>query len=220
VKFTFNFNQPVPPELVPSYTDTHLRFTDDAILDKSGLNIMMDWEDPLMKEAASVICVNGGDILNVGFGMGIIDTYIESYNPRTHWIIETHPDIQKKMIEGGWLKKPHVRCIFKPWQEVIYNLPKFDGIYFDTWDEEQWEFDSFVHNILKENGIYSFFNNPAQDPRYHNTSDFYMLDRHYDILAKNFNISYTHMNIPYIPEGLHYWSPEVNKYHTPICIRK
>lgn len=220
MKITFNYNQSVPTELIPEYTDTSLRFTDDAILDRQGLNVMMEWERPLMKEAASVVCSKGGNILNVGFGMGIIDTYIESYNPRTHWIIETHPDIQRKMIEGGWLKKPHVRCIFKPWQEVLHFLPKFDGIYFDTWDEPQKEFDEYVHNLLNENGIFSFFNNPAQSSRYNNEPNFYMAEHHFDILSQNFNISYTHMDIPYIPEGLHYWKPEINKYHTPICTRK
>lgn len=81
---------------------------------------MMGWEDPLMKLHAAEICVPNpqgecagkeadlvdqhlilgvGDILNVGFGLGLIDTYIQSYKPRSHTIIEAHPDVYKHMIE-------------------------------------------------------------------------------------------------------------------------
>jgi protein arginine N-methyltransferase 2 len=36
----------------------------------------MGWEKPLMEVHAKIICSKGGDILNVGFGLGIIDTFI------------------------------------------------------------------------------------------------------------------------------------------------
>ena len=48
----------------------------------------MQWEAPLMAAHAEVICRGSGDVLNVGFGMGIIDTYIQGYAPRSHTIIE------------------------------------------------------------------------------------------------------------------------------------
>ena len=31
--------------------------------------VMMDWEDPLMSSSAAFICQNGGNILEIGFGM-------------------------------------------------------------------------------------------------------------------------------------------------------
>ena len=37
------------------------------------------------------------------------------------------------MKSEGWDKKPNVNCIFDKWQNVYKDLPKFDGIYFDTW---------------------------------------------------------------------------------------
>ena len=33
----------------------------------------MAWEEPLMEAHAHAICSRGGDILNVGFGLGLID---------------------------------------------------------------------------------------------------------------------------------------------------
>lgn len=39
---------------------------------------MMGWEDPLKEQHARVMCgQGGGHYLNVGFGLGIIDTYIQ-----------------------------------------------------------------------------------------------------------------------------------------------
>ena len=81
------------------YEDRNLTYTDDGrLLDENGFAIMMDWEDPIMEKSAEIICQNGGRVLNVGFGMGIIDSYIEEYDIEEHWIIEAHPDVYKKMF--------------------------------------------------------------------------------------------------------------------------
>ena len=143
------------------YFQQNLQYTQDLLIDENGKFVMMEWERPIMKKAAEDICKNGGDILNVGFGMGIIDSYIEEHSINSHWIIEAHPEVQKKILDDGWGEKKHVKLIFQPWQEVLDKLPKFDGIYFDTWSEDQTNFDQYVPNILKPKGIYSFFNNPT-----------------------------------------------------------
>jgi protein arginine N-methyltransferase 2 len=202
------------------YLNHKLTYTEDGkLLDAFGHAVMMDWEDEIMKRQASSICQKGGDILNVGFGMGIIDTYIEEHRPRTHWIIEGHPDVQRKIIEDGWLKKPHVKVIFKPWQEVLYHLPKFDGIYFDTWAEEQKEFDAHVHNILKPDGVYTFFNNPRGDER-----GIHIADDSFEILKDHFNFELERFEIPHIDsiesqrtDGEYYWHPNNKIYWNPIC---
>lgn len=52
--------------------DRYLVFTDKNIhfKDEPDKFIMMDWEYPLMKRHAEIVCQNGGDILELGFGMG------------------------------------------------------------------------------------------------------------------------------------------------------
>ena len=136
------------------YHNEKLTYTKQGdLLDSKGLPVMMEWERDIMEHDASIICKNGGDILNVGFGLGIIDNYIQSYNPNSHWIIESHPDVYNKIVKDGWLDKPNVNVIFKTWQEVLEDLPKFDGIYFDTWNEDQFLFDAYANRILKEGGI-------------------------------------------------------------------
>ena len=39
---------------------------------------MMGWEAPLMVHHAAVICAGGGrDVMNVGFGLGLVDQAIQ-----------------------------------------------------------------------------------------------------------------------------------------------
>ncbi len=130
---------------------------DNRLLDSKARPIMMGWEDPIMKDAANLICSNGGKILNVGFGLGIIDNYIQSYDIDEHWIIEAHPEVQNKMKEKGWDKKSNVVCLFDKWQNVYKDLPKFDGIYFDTWMEGIDPFHEIVSSLLKPEGKYAYW---------------------------------------------------------------
>ena len=60
-----------------AFKDNTLEFFDNKIVDTStGIEVMMDWEDDIMKESAQFICHNKGDILEIGFGMGICSDYI------------------------------------------------------------------------------------------------------------------------------------------------
>ena len=68
-----------------NYFDRNLSYTDDGrLLDEDGKAIMMDWEEPIMKKAAEIVTRNGGRVLNVGFGMGFIDTFIEDHDIEEH----------------------------------------------------------------------------------------------------------------------------------------
>ena len=142
------------------YLKQKLTYTDTGkLLDENGRSVMMDWETEWMRESANVVCSNGGDILNIGFGMGIIDTFIQGHNIKSHTIIEAHPDVYQKMIEDGWDKKPNVTIIYSLWQDVIHKLPKYDGIYFDTWADKDHYTLLFpaISKILKPNGIFSYW---------------------------------------------------------------
>ena len=54
-----------------AYKDEILEFFGNKIVinDESGAEVMMDWEDDIMKKSAEFICYNKGDILEIGFGM-------------------------------------------------------------------------------------------------------------------------------------------------------
>jgi protein arginine N-methyltransferase 2 len=135
---------------------------DNKLVDEENNGVMMGWEKPLMVEHARVICYKEGiSVLNIGFGLGIIDTEIQKYNPGKHTIIEAHPDVYQKMLDMGWDKKPNVRIIFGKWQDVLDQLETYDGIFFDTFGEyykDLKEFHEHLPNILNEDGVYSYFN--------------------------------------------------------------
>lgn len=202
-----------------TYLNEKLTYTKDGrLLDENGKSIMMDWEYPIMKKTAEVICRNGGRILNVGFGMGLIDNEIQKYNINEHWIIEIHPDVYKKMLIDGWHLKNNVKILFGDWRFFIEHLPKFDGIFIDTWGEELFEFHENVPKFLKSNGIYSFFNNTS-----FNKSNLKIREQDWEYLKKDFNYEIEELILDVVDDsqkqsksGSIYWEPNYKKYYCPL----
>ena len=122
-----------------------------------------------MVEHAKVICAGGRKrVLNVGFGMGIIDGCLQRMEPSHHTIIEAHPDVYAKMKKDGWCDKKNVTVLFGKWQDVIGSLKdaSFDGIFFDTYAENHTDLTDFhrhLPRLLSPNGVYSFFNGLCPD---------------------------------------------------------
>lgn len=163
----------------PDYLQQSLRYNADgtALLDADDDAVMMEWERPIMRAHAQVLL---GDILsprprrvlNVGFGMGIIDTILQTeFQPTQHYIIEAHPDVYRKMLHDGWNQKPGVTICQGKWQDVLPELAasnvEFDGIFFDTYAEHAMDMEDFHRQmtdiLVKPGGIYSFFNGLAPD---------------------------------------------------------
>ena len=109
------------------YLEDRVSFSEDKVMDAESKAVMMAWEKPLMEAHAKAVCMGGSHILNVGFGMGIVDTAIQQYSPTMHTIIEAHPDVYKRMIETGWGDKNNVKIIFGRWQDVLPQLESYDG---------------------------------------------------------------------------------------------
>ena len=106
-------------------------------IDKDNDAVMMAWERPIMKAHASILLGEGEStndgtgvrprqhcrVMNVGFGMGIIDTEIqENYQPSLHIIIEAHPQVYQNMLNLQWDKKPNVQIYHGKWQDVLPKL--------------------------------------------------------------------------------------------------
>lgn len=145
------------------YLQQKLHYDDNKLMDANDDAVMMGWEGPLMVEHAKVMCPKEGlDVLNVGFGLGLIDDELQKYKPRNHYIIEAHPDVYAHMLELGWDKKPGVTICFGRWQDVVPTLTQtFDGIFFDTYGEfydDLRAFHDVVPNMLNPEGIYTWFN--------------------------------------------------------------
>lgn len=135
-----------------------LVFTASAIRDEFGNDVMMDWEHPMMKRHAELVCHAGDDVLEVGFGMGISASYIQAREPRTHVIVECHPQVLPRL--RAWAKdKANVRVIEGGWYERRAELGTYDGIFYDTYaDVHAPEFFATFEDYLKPGGRMSFYN--------------------------------------------------------------
>lgn len=148
------------------YLNQELIFEENMIyfLDNLGnrYEVMMDWEDTLMSASADFICQNGGDILEIGFGMGISANYIQSHNINSHTIIENHPDIIPKALQ--WAQdKPNVTIVQGSWYDNINILGTYDGIFYDTYgDEHIRHFSNSVSQLTKKGTLLTFWNTLSQ----------------------------------------------------------
>lgn len=59
------------------YLQQRLIYKDAVLLDANNEAVMMDWEKPIMLAHANLVCQGGGDILNIGFGLGLVDDAIQ-----------------------------------------------------------------------------------------------------------------------------------------------
>ncbi|KAJ2215001.1 hypothetical protein EV179_002531 [Coemansia sp. RSA 487] len=161
------------------YLSQPVEYTGDTLVDAEKNGVMMNWEAPLMELHAKTICPTpGATVLNVGFGMGIIDSALQELSPGKHVIVEAHPDVYNHMKDNGWHEKPNVHILFGRWQDKldeIRSLGPYDGIFFDTFGEFYKDLDDFHRAIFdtnnvnqqpvlrKPDGIYSFFNGLGGD---------------------------------------------------------
>lgn len=139
-----------------------------ALKDHPDKFVMMSWEHKLMKQHAQRVTQNGGDILEIGFGMGISAQYIQEFGCATHTIVESHPDILQRL--HAWAKdKTNVTIIQGDWFKLQYAVykTKYDGIFYDA-DCKKYLFfrKTIVDKCLRPNGIFTYFD-PQGTDRYH-----------------------------------------------------
>ena len=156
-----------------SYTNKTLTFESDKIYyyDETyggNFEVMMDWEDSLMSASAAYVCQNGGDILEIGFGMGISAGYIQSHSINSHTIIENHPDIIPRA--QAWASgKSNVTIITGSWYDVKDNLSTYDGIFYDTFgDQDMNKFSSSLSSLVKEGAKVTWWNNEPSKTNFYN----------------------------------------------------
>lgn len=130
--------------------------------------VMHKGEKSLMDKLAEIATMNGGDILEIGFGMHLSADAIQSnQNVTSHTIIEVHPEIYKHALI--WAKnKPNTKIILGDWINVLPTIgDKFDGVLHDTHrDENVVKFLDYIKPNCKIGTIVSFFSYPAFDMRF------------------------------------------------------
>ncbi|OWM70806.1 protein arginine N-methyltransferase 2 [Punica granatum] len=205
------------------YLDDRVSFSEDKLMDSNSKAVMMAWEKPLMEAHAKAICSGGGHILNIGFGMGLVDTAIQRYSPASHTIIEAHPEVYDRMIRTGWGEKNNVKIVFGRWQDVLSQLESYDGIFFDTYGEyydDLREFHQHLPKLLKPGGIYSFFNGLCGGNAF-----FHVVYCHLVSLELE-NLGYSTQLIPLpvkdclgdeVWEGVKHKYWQLDTYYLPVC---
>ena len=157
-----------------NYTSASLTFYNDKIICEDtgstfySSEIMMDWEHPIMSASAAYITENGGDILEVGFGMGIASGYIQSHSISSHTIVENHPQIIPKAVE--WASgKSNVTIVSQSWYDVKDSIGTFDGVFYDTFgDDDLIHFSSSLSNLTKNGTKVTWWNNETSETNYYN----------------------------------------------------
>jgi guanidinoacetate N-methyltransferase len=121
--------------------------------------VMHKGEKSLMRKLAEIATKNGGDILEIGFGMHLSADGVQSNpNVTSHTIIEVHPEIYKHAL--SWAKnKPNTEIILGDWIDILPTLDKkFDGVLHDTHlDTNLSKFLDYVKPNCKSNTIVAFF---------------------------------------------------------------
>ncbi len=157
----------------------------DTELQIGGWQVMQSWEKPLMDVMAREVTVSQGDILEVGFGMGISARAIVDQGCRTYTVIEAHPEVAALARE--WASQLDIRAnvIEGLWQDVIPQIStQFDGVLFDTYplseDERRRNHVPFVPwapLLLRNEGVFVYYSDETEEFRAEHLK---LLLRHFD----------------------------------------
>ena len=172
------------PVTSEEYLQSDLTFDSDKLLDSDLNGVMMSWETDIMRRSVAALLPEGQigkRILNIGFGMGIVDGMFAETNPSRHHVIEAHPSVLAHVAKpdskfgAAWEQSGPEEGAFKMWagrwQDVVPQLLEqgevYDAIYFDTFGEDYSQlkmfFTEYVPGLLDENGRFSFFNGLGAD---------------------------------------------------------
>ncbi|OJJ85111.1 protein-arginine N5-methyltransferase [Aspergillus glaucus CBS 516.65] len=210
-----------------NYLNSNLTFQNDRLLDASQNGVMMAWESDIMSRSAkNLLPTPNLRVLNIGHGMGIIDTFFQEQSPSSHHIIEAHPDVLAEMKRKGWHEKPGVTIHEGKWSEVLPALAQegvtFDAIYYDTFAESYADFKEFfseqVIGILEEGGRWGFFNGMGADRQI--SYDVYQKVVEMDLFEAGYDVEWEEIPVPKLEgewSGVKraYWV--VDNYRLPLC---
>jgi hypothetical protein len=106
----------------------------EILLKDGKFQVMMEWEKPYMDA-----CIDAlkpfGDVLEIGFGLGYSAERIQAYLPKSHTIVEFHPEVAARAREWAG-RHPNVIIIEDTWQNALASLGVFDSIFFDDYPLE------------------------------------------------------------------------------------
>ncbi|KAH9998903.1 arginine N-methyltransferase 2 [Xylariaceae sp. FL0662B] len=227
------------------YLRSDLTYSDGKLVDSSQNGVMMAWETSIMRASVDALMSGsptGRQILNIGFGMGIIDGMFSETKPAKHHIIEAHPAVLEHIkgpdckFGAEWEASGPTEGAYKVyagrWQEVVPKLLArggwYDAIYFDTFGEDYSQlrmfFTEYVPALLEDHGVFGFFNGLGADRRicydvYTQVVEMHLSDAGLDVEWKELDVDMKDLG----KEGegdwqgvkRRYWT--LDKYRLPTC---
>ncbi|MBE3042763.1 hypothetical protein IMZ48_09355 [Candidatus Bathyarchaeota archaeon] len=189
------------------YLRSALTYSEGKLIDEDRNGVMMAWETDIMRRSVDALLPDRPAekrILNIGFGMGIIDTMFADTKPSMHHIVEAHPDVLEHLSspdskfgskwEASGPEEGAFRVLGGRWQDVLEGLLEegevYDAIYFDTFGEDYSQlklfFSEFVPGLLDSEGRFGFFNGLGADRRicydvYTRVSEMHLSDAGLDV---------------------------------------
>lgn len=136
--------------------------------DGDNAAVMHAAEKSLMEKLAEITAKNGGDILEIGFGMNLSADAIQSYPGVTsHTIIEIHPVQYERALKWAKQQNKPTTVLLGDWIDLLpLEGKKFDGILHDTHlDPNVPKFLDYVAENCKPGTIVGFFEYPKFDTR-------------------------------------------------------
>ncbi|KAJ9164612.1 Arginine N-methyltransferase 2 [Coniochaeta hoffmannii] len=227
------------------YLKSHLTLDETKLVDEDGNGVMMAWETEIMRQSKDTLLPEpqqGKRILNVGFGMGIIDSMFADTKPAQHHIIEAHPEVLKRIsapdskFGAEWEASSPEPGAYKvhqgKWQEICPQLLAeglvYDAIYFDTFGEDYSQlkefFTDYVPGLLDTDGVFGFFNGLGADRKicydvYTKVVEMHLADAGLDVDWKVIDVDLKGLEEAGKGEweGVRrrYWT--LDKYRLPVC---
>jgi guanidinoacetate N-methyltransferase len=182
-------------------------FTEDE-LNIGGWQVMQAWELPLMRVMAEAVTASPGDILEIGFGMGMCAAEIAKRGCRTYSTIEAHPAVAETARRWGSRQDFPVVVHEGLWEDVLPRLRKrFDGVVFDTYPlsahergQNHFPFIPVAPSVMKPGAIFTLYSDETLAFR----------PQHLQLLLMHFSeVRLLKVEDLRPPEDCEYWSSDV-----------
>jgi amino acid adenylation domain-containing protein len=161
------------PEMAGDWAAQPAVYRDGQLL-IDGQQVMQDWEAPLMQALARAAAGARGDVAEIGFGLGLSAGFVQALRPRSHTIVECHPDVLKTLRR--WREQHHDADICVAacrWQDWDAPPACFDGLLFDIYPTSEDEYEAEValaptfaasffptaNRLLRPGGVFTYYTN-------------------------------------------------------------
>lgn len=156
-----------------SLKNSEVHFEDTQLI-INDQQVMQDWQHPLMKKMAEIAAESHGDVLEIGFGMGISASYIMERGVKSYTVVECNEQVVDYFQQ--WRKRypgENITLIQGKWQDVTDRLGQYDSIFFDTYPLDEEEYYEYVINSitfaehffptasrhLRSGGVFTYYTN-------------------------------------------------------------